>query len=63
MRRGAEALRQWHATSAAEKRLNAALYGGAGTLALSEAIHSAAAANIKVGPAECRFEASLELSL
>ena len=46
--RGEEAARHWHATSAAERRLNAALLGGEGTDALAAAIREAAAANVKV---------------
>ena len=46
--RGAEAARHWHATSAAERRLNAALLGGEGTHALAAAIQDAAAAGVKV---------------
>lgn len=46
--RGEEAARHWHATSAAERRLNAALLGGEGTDAIAAAIQEAATANVKV---------------
>ena len=49
LKRGVEVLRQWHATSVAEKQLNAALYGGASAADVLEAIQVAAGANIKVG--------------